>query len=99
MGRTGTAGSTLTVNEEILIQNLQAGNYQSEVPSGALNGSNTTFTLSVAPSPASSLFFFWNGQLLKAGGEDYTLTGSTIEMNIAPIASEKLIAYYLRDSA
>jgi hypothetical protein len=47
-----------------------------EVPSGGLPG--TSFTLAHTPSPAGSLLAFWNGQLLKAGGVDYTLSGANI---------------------
>ena len=90
----------MDANEVILVQNLQAGNYQGEVPGGAVNDVNTTFTLAAAPSPAASLFLFSNGSLLKAGaGEDYTLSGSTLTMAFAPQTGTKLIAFYLRDTA
>ncbi|MBY0505250.1 MAG: hypothetical protein K2X03_15155 [Bryobacteraceae bacterium] len=49
----------------------------SETPSGAADGSNAVFTLSAAPSPASSLALFRNG-LLQSAGNDYTLNGTTI---------------------
>ncbi|MFN0101268.1 MAG: hypothetical protein ACKV2U_04155 [Bryobacteraceae bacterium] len=48
-----------------------------EVPSGTINGSNTVFTLTQAPSPAASLQLYRNGVLFKPG-VDYTLTGGTI---------------------
>lgn len=93
------AGGQLDSAEVILIQNLQAGNYQSETPAGTVNGVNVTFTLAAAPSPASSLFFFLNGVRLKAGGGDFTLASATVTMNFAPQTGDVLAAYYLRDSA
>lgn len=48
-----------------------------EAPNGALNGVNSTFTLSKAPSPAASLLLFRNGLLQKAG-VDFTLDGLTV---------------------
>jgi hypothetical protein len=53
-----------------------------EVPSGALDGVNKAFTLSVAPD--SSLKLFKNG-LLQAPGKDYTFSGSNITYTTAPV--------------
>ena len=47
-----------------------------EIPSGAINGSNTIFTLAFAPSPVGSLDLYLNGLLMKQG-VDYTLSGNT----------------------
>jgi hypothetical protein len=47
-------------------------------PTGTINGTNDTFTLAQAPSPAGSLHLYKNGQLMIAGGADYTLTTLTI---------------------
>ena len=49
-----------------------------ETPSGTINGSNDAFTLATAPSPAASLHLYKNGQLMIAGGADYTLVTLTI---------------------
>jgi hypothetical protein len=49
-----------------------------ETPSGTINGTNDTFTLAHAPSPAGSLHLYKNGQLMLPGGADYTLTGNSI---------------------
>jgi hypothetical protein len=66
-----------------------------EVPSGSINGSNVTFTLAHAPNPAGSLKLYLNGQRIKAGGTDYSLSGSTITMVTAPGTGESgLIADY-----
>jgi len=69
------------------------GGFQEEVPSGAINGTNTTFTLSVAPSPALSLEFYKNGLLMTAG-IDYTLSGATITTAAPPQAGDLLNAFY-----
>lgn len=50
----------------------------SEVPGGAINGTNAAFTLAHAPSPAASLQLYKNGQEMIAGGSDYTLSSLTI---------------------
>jgi hypothetical protein len=54
-----------------------AGFIDDEIPTGTINGVNTTFTLVSVPSPTDSLCLYKNGQLLFEG-IGYTLTGSTI---------------------
>jgi hypothetical protein len=67
----------------------------SEVPSGSINGSNTTFTLANSPSPAASLDLSLNGLLMKSG-TDFTLSGNTISFLIAstPQTGDILVASY-----
>lgn len=65
-----------------------------ETPSGAINGSNVTFTLAHTPSPAASLSLFLNGQELIAGGADYTLSSATVTTVLAPKTNDVLIAFY-----
>ncbi len=48
-----------------------------EIPAGAANGVNGTFTLKYAPSPLTSVFVYRNG-LRQREGEDYRLTGKTL---------------------
>jgi hypothetical protein len=48
-----------------------------ETPSGAINASNASFTLSQVPSPASSLVVFRNG-LRMTSGLDYTASSNTV---------------------
>lgn len=45
-----------------------------ETPTGTPNGTLDTFTLAYSPSPALSLQLYKNGQLMIAGGADFTLT-------------------------
>ncbi len=63
-----------------------------ETPSGALTG--TTFTLAHSPSPAGSLILSKNGQILTAGGIDYTLSGATITTVVAPGTGNPIVANY-----
>lgn len=66
-----------------------------ETPSGSINGSNVTFTLAVAPNPASSC----EGRL-RSGGVgaflplikdiDFTISGLTITMTTAPKTGSNL---------
>ena len=48
-----------------------------ETPTGALNGSNTSFTLSDSPNPVSSAELEINGQTV-VYTDDFTISGSTL---------------------
>lgn len=52
-------------------------NIDNEVPSGIMDGVNTTFTLNAIPNPSTSLCLYLNGQMLFQG-IGYYLTGNTI---------------------
>jgi hypothetical protein len=73
----------------------QARQVAGESPSGALDGTNATFVLASAPSPAASLQLYRNG-LLAAAGIDYDLTGSLLVFRSGnlPQAGDSLIATY-----
>jgi hypothetical protein len=66
-----------------------------EVPAGAVNGSNTAFTLAFAPSPATSLELYRNG-LRQEAGIDFQLTGNTITFYVGstPQNGDLLLANY-----
>jgi hypothetical protein len=66
-----------------------------EVPGGAVNGSNLTFTLANAPNPVVSLRLYKNGMLLQQHG-DYTISGATITFVAAstPQTNDSIVAYY-----
>jgi hypothetical protein len=49
-----------------------------EVPTGTIDGSNAAFTLAHTPNPAASLNCNKNGQIMYAGGADFTLATATI---------------------
>jgi hypothetical protein len=73
----------------------QASFMDGDSPAGVVDGSNTSFTLSAVPNPASSLAVYRNGMLQKIG-QDYTLTGSTIQFVTAgaPQPGDTLLAGY-----
>ena len=79
-----------------IVQNMVDGTFfvYNEVPTGTVNGSNTTFTLAFTPAPADELRVLVNGQRLKAGGEDFTLSGDTLTMNTAPPTNSILMVDY-----
>lgn len=61
-----------------------------QVPTGTLNGSNTAFTLSHSPV---ILFLSRNGVQL-AAGTDYTLSGTSLTMTVAPQSGDTFNAQY-----
>lgn len=65
-----------------------------EVPTGAIDGANQTFTLLNAPIPPESLKLFYNeGRLVP--GVDFTLTGNTITLTAyVPSGTDYLRADY-----
>lgn len=74
---------------------LHSGSFvDAETPSGTVDGNNATFTLAYVPSAAASLQLFINGQLLIAGGVDYTLEAATITVNSPPPGGSVIIAWY-----
>ena len=65
-----------------------------EVVSGTIDGSNTSFTLANTPV-SGSLQLYLNGQLLQVGASnDYTISGTTITMLLAPLSGSVLLATY-----
>lgn len=65
-----------------------------EIPSGTINGSNTSFGLAHTPSPAASLNCFENGVSQRAAGADLTLATATITYGVAPPTGTTLVCYY-----
>ena len=84
-GRVGGGFSKMAMDGHII---------DDEVPAGSVNGSNVTFTLANIPNPPSSLKLFVNGQRMKAGGEDFTLSSGTITFITAPPTTSILLADY-----
>jgi len=64
-------------------------------PSGIVDGSNTAFTLSALPNPASSLAVYRNG-VLQALVQDYNVTGNAVQFvaAAAPQPGDTLLASY-----
>jgi len=65
-----------------------------ETPSGAINGTNVTFTLANTPNPAASLILQLNGSIQTSGGVDFTLSAATITFELAPLTNSILRAWY-----
>ncbi len=66
-----------------------------ETPTGAINGSNVTFTLATAPNPAASLELHNNG-VAQEPGIDFNLAGATITFlaGSIPQTGDSLLAWY-----
>jgi hypothetical protein len=64
-----------------------------ETPGGAMNGSNTAFTLASTPASGSEMIFL-NGILQEPGGEDYTISGANITYAVAPLSTDRMRANY-----
>lgn len=70
-----------------------------ETPGGSIDGMRTGFTLANSPNPAASLILVHDsgaagGAVLKAGGVDYTLSGASFTMTVAPAIGDSLLAWY-----
>lgn len=92
----GTLGSTaITFVNPINSGALTSSNFvDKEVPSGSINGSNTGFTLANTPVSGSEHVYL-NGMLQESGsGNDYTISGASITMTVAPGTGEKLRVSY-----
>lgn len=74
-----------------------AASFSTEIPSGAIDGTNTVFALAHPPNPPASLRLYRNGLRMSAGN-DFTLTGNTISFvndpNAIPEPGAVLIADY-----
>jgi len=77
----GTLGTTAVVFVQDTSTGLVAANFvDQEIPSGAINGSNVTYTLANAPT-ANTEHVYVNGVLQERGaGNDYTISGAVITM-------------------
>ena len=66
-----------------------------ETPNGAINGSNTVFSLSQTPNPATSLLLYRNG-LLQKRFLDYDIAGTSIQFTpvAIPQPGDVLLASY-----
>lgn len=66
-----------------------------EIPSGTVNGANTSFTLTSNPIFTSAIKLYVNGILL-IQGTHYSITGNAITMVTAPASGQTLYATYIR---
>lgn len=95
----GSSGQVLTSNgagSAPSFQTVSGGGSTtsySEVPSGTVNGSNTTFTLSHTPASSSGVIVLLDG-INQYNGVDYTVSGNTITFTAAPATGSSPFAYY-----
>lgn len=93
----GTLGTTPIAFTQIPTNSggLTASNFiDKEVPAGAINGANVTFTLSNT-AVSGSEHVYLNGMLQESGsGNDYTITGAVITFLSAPLSGEKIRTSY-----
>lgn len=66
-----------------------------EVPTGAVNGTNTVFTVAHEPLENDSVEVYLNG-LKKSVGSDYNISGSTITFTTAPVLGQQVRVSYIR---
>jgi hypothetical protein len=87
--RATSTGGTQTLNQIAGFFNVGL-----VVPTGAVNGINTVFTLPTTPVNSVALVFR-NGLLQNpGGGNDYTISGGTITFNTAPLVGDTIISVY-----
>lgn len=64
-----------------------SGTWIQEAPAGLVNGVNVTYTLSQTPTADACVNLSLDGVTQRQGGGlEYTISGSTITMAIAPLA-------------
>lgn len=64
-----------------------------ETPSGAVNGSNTAFTLSSTPVANASVIMILDGAV-QTNGTDYSVSGTTVTFTTAPASGSEIVAIY-----
>lgn len=93
----GTLGTTPILFTQIPTNSggLTTANFvDKEIPSGAINGANSTFILSSIPIVGSEHVYL-NGTLQESGaGNDYTISSSSITLTSAPLTGEKIRVSY-----
>jgi hypothetical protein len=106
IGDSGTGGldkATLTAGSGISIVNSPGGitisatavanTFAQEIPAGAVNNSNVTFTLAHTPVSNAALIVSLDGLILNQG-VDYTISTATITFTVAPNFNQKPYASY-----
>lgn len=91
---TGAGGSDRSQSTSLITELVL-----NEAPVGAIDGTNATFTLAHAPTSASSVMLWLNGQLLTQGaGNDFTVTSQTLTMSFPPQSGDILLTMYTKSS-
>lgn len=82
------------MTDDINPSNIATLTWISEQPVGLVNGVNTVFTLSQAPTDPNSLELYLDG-LFQRPGIDYTLVGATVTFTVAPAPAQDVWAKYV----
>jgi hypothetical protein len=69
--------------------------FEQETPTGTVDGSNDTFTLSSTPHSNKSVSVFLNGLMLRQGIH-YTVSGSTITFAGPPSLGQEVYVFYVK---
>ena len=69
--------------------------WEQEVPSGLVNGSNVTYTLSSTPHSDKAVRVYLNG-LVEKQGVGYTITTDTITFTTAPVTGQEPFVEYVK---
>lgn len=92
---TGSSGAATLSAGVLNIPNYGTPTFNQSAPSGSINGSNTSFTLSPTPAASANVNCFLNGlQQQQGSGNDYTISGATITYLTAPPTGSKLICLW-----
>ena len=95
----GTSGQFLKTlgNGQLAWANVDVGDNAvfNEIPTGAINGSNTVYTLAAAYIATTTRVYLNGLRLLLGAGNDYTESGSgQITINYAPESGDVLLVDY-----
>lgn len=84
------------VDDQVAAGGISLTNYiVREAPTGAINGSNTSYVLANTPEAGTEQVFL-NGLLQRPGaGNDYTISGDTITYLTAPVTGDWLVVSYI----
>lgn len=66
-----------------------------ETPSGAVDGVNAAFGLSVPPADPASVLVYLNG-IFQTQGVNYTISGQALTLAVPPAIGQTLSATYLK---
>jgi len=81
----------------VLTAKFLAETFAQGTPSGTVNGSNTAFALPSAPESSAAVVLMQDG-IPQVQVTDYTISGSSITMTIAPAFGQSLYFYYIKKS-
>jgi len=65
-----------------------------EVPAGAIDGTNASFTLATTPTAGSTHAYLNGVRMFPGAGNDYTISGLTITMLVIPKTGDRLTTDY-----